>query len=32
MVGQLQKLAEMKASGVLSESEFDAAKARILAG
>lgn len=32
MVAQLQKLADLKAAGVLSEDEFAAAKAKILAG
>jgi hypothetical protein len=30
MVAQLQKLADLKAAGVLSEDEFAAAKAKIL--
>ncbi len=30
-VGQLQKLAEMKSQGVLTDAEFDAAKAKVLA-
>lgn len=32
MVAQLQKLADLKAAGVLSEDEFAAAKAKVLAG
>ncbi len=32
MVAQLQKLADLKAAGVLSEEEFAAAKAKVLAG
>ena len=32
MVAQLQKLADLKAAGVLSEEEFAAAKAEVLAG
>ena len=30
-VSQLQKLAEMKSQGVLTDAEFDAAKAKVLA-
>ena len=32
MVAQLQKLADLKAAGVLSDEEFAAAKAKVLAG
>ena len=32
MVAQLEKLASLKASGVLSEEEFSAAKAKLIAG
>jgi hypothetical protein len=32
MVAQLEKLAGLKASGILSEEEFTAAKARLIAG
>ena len=32
MAGQLQQLASMKASGILTEEEFQAAKAKLLAG
>jgi hypothetical protein len=32
MIAQLQQLGEMKAAGVLTEAEFEAAKARVLAG
>jgi hypothetical protein len=32
MVGRLKELAELKASGALSQEEFDAAKAKVLAG
>jgi FMN phosphatase YigB (HAD superfamily) len=32
LVGELQKLAELKAAGILSDAEFDAAKAKLLAG
>jgi Short C-terminal domain len=32
MLGELQKLGELKAAGVLTEQEFAAQKARILAG
>jgi hypothetical protein len=32
MLAQLQQLAEMKQSGLLTEEEFSAAKARLLAG
>ncbi len=32
MLNQLQKLGELKASGVLTEAEFQAQKAKILAG
>ena len=32
MTAQLQQLASMKASGILSEEEFQAAKAKVLAG
>jgi transcription initiation factor TFIID subunit TAF12 len=31
LVGELQKLAELKAAGILSDAEFDAAKAKLLA-
>ncbi|NYE21368.1 SHOCT domain-containing protein [Microbacterium immunditiarum] len=31
MVGELQRLAELKSQGVLSDAEFDAAKAKLLA-
>jgi len=32
VVEKLRQLADMKASGILNEAEFDAAKAKILAG
>lgn len=32
MVGQLQKLAELKDQGILTQAEFDAQKAKLLAG
>lgn len=32
MVAQLEKLASLKASGILSEEEFTAAKAKLIAG
>ena len=32
LVGELQKLAELKAAGILSDAEFEAAKAKLLAG
>lgn len=32
MVAQLEKLASLKASGILSEEEFSAAKAKLIAG
>jgi hypothetical protein len=32
MLAQLQQLATMKESGILSDAEFEAAKAKILAG
>jgi transcription initiation factor TFIID subunit TAF12 len=31
LVGELQKLAELKAAGILTDAEFDAAKAKLLA-
>jgi hypothetical protein len=31
MVGRLKELSELKASGALSQEEFDAAKAKVLA-
>ena len=32
IVGELTKLADLKAAGILSDAEFEAAKAKILAG
>jgi membrane protease subunit (stomatin/prohibitin family) len=32
MIAQLEKLASLKASGILSEEEFTAAKAKLIAG
>ena len=32
MIDQLKQLADMKASGILSDEEFEAAKAKVLAG
>lgn len=32
LVGELTKLADLKAAGVLSDAEFEAAKAKLLAG
>jgi hypothetical protein len=32
MIAQLKQLADMKASGILSDEEFEAAKAKVLAG
>jgi hypothetical protein len=32
VIGQLQKLGELKAAGILTEEEFAAQKAKILAG
>jgi hypothetical protein len=32
MIAQLQQLAQLKEAGVLSEEEFNAAKAKLLAG
>lgn len=32
MIAQLQQLGEMKAAGILTDAEFEAAKARVLAG
>ena len=32
LIGQLERLAQLKAAGILSDAEFEAAKARLLAG